>query len=162
MNYNTFQNIQNIMIENLNVLTDLAASLQKEFEYMFSYTSDEKVLKAKRKQIEKLTFIINDQKKVLNATFSLFENQEKTEYCLINYGVSILEYQLFLTKPLNLIIEMAKEQKQNKTAQLPIIFKSYLDYSNVKPEQIKIKYSEKPVLGLSKIKELAKIAGPSF
>jgi len=154
-------NIQNLIIENIKVLNEMAVSLQKEFEFMFSYTSDEKTLKAKQNQIKKIRFLIMDQNEILNNTFKIFEQIEKAEYCLINYGVSRFEYELFLNKPLKHITEMAKQNKKENTVQLPLIFRENVNYDQLKTEK-EIKTAVKPVYNLTQLKQMAQTAGPSF
>ena len=147
--------IQNVIVSNLESLTELAESLQKEFEYIVSYTSDPKVLQAKKNQISSLNLIINDQEKTLKAAINSFELQEKTELCLMHFGVSYSEYKEFLKHDLLILIEAMNLNRAEKRVQIPIIFEHYLDYADLKPKVKEIKYSDKPVMGLQGLAEMS-------
>lgn len=146
--------IQNIIIGNQEALKEICGSLQKEFEYMLGYTSDPVALQAKKNQIATLNEIINGQNEIFDIAANSFELQEKSELCLMFYGVSYFEFVEFLDFDLVTLHEMMKERKEKKAVQLPLIFESYLDYTILKEPKKQIKYADKPVLGLKGLADL--------
>ncbi len=144
----TLSNIpaEKIITENINELKLLYYSLQKEFEFMLSkdYVNNF-VLEAKKKQIDSLKFIIDEQDEILDSLIREAEKLEKAELCLINFGVSELEYVLFISPPLKEIEAKMLEYQKEGSVQKPEIFRS----KKSQPEEIRI--SDKPVLDWKKI-----------
>lgn len=141
------------LLENLNLLK---VSLQKEFEFLLSGNTPDFVLKAKKRQIDTINFLSKDLLEIFDLSVKAGELKEKTEFCLINYGVTHYEFKLFINQPLKIIIMNAKRRKKEKSIQIPLIFDKFVD----KPDEIKeIKFSDKPIIGVEKLKEMAKKAG---
>ena len=129
-------------IEDLKTLYN---SLQKEFEYILSKDYiNEKMLESKRKQIDSLKFIIESQYDILEASVIEAEKFEKAELCLINFGVSELEYRIFTGRSLETINTLMAIYKEENSVQMPAIFMNV----GVKGEGAKV---EVPVLDWNKI-----------
>ena len=152
----TYFDIQCFVLQSISIAKKINDSLVKEFDFLDEKFNDSKILKAKKKQIDLMDSFIKNQNELYDVLGQLDELHTKTEFCLINYGVSYLEYQLFVNNPLNYIIEMATKRKKENSVQLPIIFKHVFDYTELIPEEKKIEYSDKPVFSLEKLKTMAK------
>jgi len=135
--------------KDISILMDSVLSdLQEEFELQLCKDFvNENILDAKKHQMD----ILNQIKDSLDL---LHELQEKTELCLINYGVSKNEYVRFLNRSLEEIIIEATKNKAENSVQIPYIFMHIKERAKYGTSETKI--ATKPILGLEKIMELAK------
>jgi hypothetical protein len=151
---NPNSDIQLLLVELLTELNGQTASLNKEYKYLESKGLNEGVLKAKNRQINSSLYLKSLLDQVFDLSQKAFELQEKTELCLINYGVSYCEFMSFINKPINYIIDQAKENKKDNSIQLPIVFRDLL-YSEPKPEVKEIKHASKPTFNIDQLKVMA-------
>lgn len=111
--------IEFLLNSNVNDLMALKESLQKEFEYAMSNGKSAFVLKLKKMQLTDIDRVIDYQNEMLCSLGKLKEKQEKTELCLMNYGVSSEEYRLFVSRDLNEIEKEMLERREEKSVMIP-------------------------------------------
>lgn len=89
-----------------NELTELSKSMQKEFEYMLSF-SDPKVLEAKKRQIKRVEHITE----LMEAVNERYTDKDiiinKLQACLLHYCVTPEEVENFISKPLAECVKLA-------------------------------------------------------
>lgn len=150
----THADIIAIIEYNVNDLNIVRASLQKDFEYILSkdFTS-EAVLNKKREQINDLDRAIEYQLAISSAVKRLEEKQLKTEYCLMNYGVSEFEFNLFMSRSKHEIEIQLLENRQDGMVFVPEHLRE--SFSNVVEPKYEPGYSNKPAIGIEKLREMA-------
>lgn len=141
------------------LLQSISENLHEEFEILMCKNFvNENTLSEKKNQIN----VLNE---ITEALFDLSQLQEKTEMCLMNYGISEMEYRNFIRMPMEMIIAQLTEMRETRSVQLPDVFCMVLDYK-VKEKHplntpVESRIAEKPLHGLTKLMEM-KSAGMKF
>lgn len=133
------------------LLQSISENLHEEFEILMCKNFvNENTLSEKKNQIN----VLNE---ITEALFDLSQLQEKTEMCLMNYGISEMEYMNFIRMPMEMIIAQLTEMREERSVQLPDIFTQVLDYTvKEKQPEKEIRIAEKPLHGLTKLMEMSK------
>ncbi len=101
--------IQSFVLSNVESLNELEKSLQDEFEFFASANQpNEIILKAKKKQLQKVGFIKEDMLKVFDSVTHMADVKIKLEACCFYHGINAHEILSFL--------RMNKSQAQNAVA----------------------------------------------
>lgn len=131
-------------------LLSVTENLHEEFEILMCRKFvNENTLSEKKNQIN----ILNE---ITEALFNIQELQEKTEMCLMYYGISEMEYRNFIKYSTEQIISILTEMREARSVQLPDIFVQVLDYTvKEKQPEKEIRIAEKPLHGMAKLMEMA-------
>lgn len=147
-------NIQEILIELINEAKQLKNSLQKEFEFLISRSTEDFVLTAKKRQIDSFDFIISQLDTVYEncnqVNQDLTENNFKIKCFLEQYGILPFELYLFLGASTKYIQNQTQYFKEEK------IYRC-LDPIRLKDDEPnkEIKVATKPVLNFTTLTKLA-------
>lgn len=134
------------------LLMSVSENLHEEFEILMCKSFvNEKSLADKKNQINALD-------EITEALFDLQQLQEKTEMCLMNYGVSHDEYRDFIKQPMDYIINLLTEMRETRSVQLPDVFCMVLDYKVKEKHPLNTPQEprtvDKPVYGMTKLLEM--------
>ncbi len=128
----------------LDELKKLKDSLQREFEFFTSSNrTQDSVLKAKKKQINTLDFII-DQISIIADLAGVMEAREsKLIATMIIHGLTTFEISRYLRMPLQNVMFLMKELKKENLVQLPLILQK--DTGSQIKEDSEVKITSKPL-----------------
>ena len=87
--------IQTIWVDLSGKLYALKQSLQREFEYMTQTNQGDKVLAAKKRQIDELENVLAQDETFFNGLTGLIGQEYKLRACLLFHGVSPKEVDRF-------------------------------------------------------------------
>lgn len=94
-----------------NELQSLLDSMQKEFEYMLSFSAPN-VLEAKKRQIKRIEYIMELMDSVNQRYAEKDEMIQKLQACLLHYCVTPEEVDYFISKPLPECVKLAATQRE--------------------------------------------------
>lgn len=147
--------ISNSLVRLSQEFKGLRDSLQKEFEYLLSISSTpEFVLKSKKRQVDSISYMFTELEIIAKTSNALHIQKEKTELCLMYYGISLGEYISFINQPLRYIIKELDRNKKENCIQLSMVFQDLLNNEHTDFKEIKI--ATKPVFDIEKLKIAAR------